>query len=190
MTARVNLKISQGSTFRYALQWQTSQKEYLTVNSCTNSAPLQITVTGMLPPLDWLVTPVGVGGMTELNDQSMRVTEISGQTLTFGDVNSTRYKTYTSGGVLEYYKPVPLTGYRARMKLVGGAGVELANLTTENGGIEIDSNKYLIVIKLTNEQTSGLNFTVAKYDLELESPGLEVTRLIEGMAYLSREVTR
>jgi hypothetical protein len=76
------------------------------------------------------------------------------------------------------------------MKLVSGNGVELANLTTENGGIEIDTVKYLIVIKLTSEQTSNLDFTVAKYDLELESPGLEVTRLIEGLAYLSREVTR
>lgn len=190
MTARVNLKIAQGSTFRYALQWQTSQKEYLTITGCTNSAPLEITATGPLPPQDWLVTPVGVGGMVELNDQTLRVTGLTGQVLTFGEVNSTRYKAYTSGGVLEYYKPVPLTGYRARMKLVSGAGVELANLTTENGGIEIDTVKYLIVIKLTSEQTSSLDFTVAKYDLELESPGLEVTRLIEGLAYLSREVTR
>lgn len=128
--------------------------------------------------------------MAELNDQTLVVTEISGQTLTFGDINSSKYKAFTSGGVLEYYKPVPITGYSGRMRLVDTNGTELAYLTTENGGIEIDSTNYLISIKLTSQQTSQLNFTVARYDLELESPGLEVTRIIEGSAYLSREVTR
>lgn len=47
-----------------------------------------------------------------------------------------------------------------------------------------------IEIELTDEETAALDFDTAHYDLELESAGGEVTRLLYGVITLSREVTR
>lgn len=89
--------------------------------------------------------------------------------------------------------PVNMTGCKARMQMrttVESPEV-IHELTTENGGINIlnaEIGKFELYISASN--TSSFNFDLCVYDLEVESPNTDVTRLIEGEVSLSKEVTR
>lgn len=86
--------------------------------------------------------------------------------------------------------PVDLTGFTARMQIrrdVQATGIDLS-LTTENGGITIDSPAGKVTMYATAAQTALLAGTYY-YDLEMVS-GDDVTRLLQGKFILDREVTR
>lgn len=87
--------------------------------------------------------------------------------------------------------PVNLTGYTARMhirKTLSGTD-PMISLTTENGRIALDSSNGRITLTISATDTS--NLTVGGvYDLELVAPSGVVTRLIQGVVELSKEVTR
>ena len=96
--------------------------------------------------------------------------------------------------------PRDLTGYTARMQIRStiDAITALADLTTENGGITITAAEGQIDLLLTDAETAALDFAPSSplmagqgiYDLELESPTGEVTRLLQGNVVLDPEVTR
>lgn len=87
--------------------------------------------------------------------------------------------------------PVNLTGYSARAKVKKTYQDEdsLIELNTENGGIVLGGALGTITIIMTNEQTESLDFSTGVWDLELESASGFVTRLLQGPAVLSQEVT-
>jgi hypothetical protein len=85
-----------------------------------------------------------------------------------------------------------LAGYTARMQIrrtVSDSAV-LLELTTENGRIVIDAPAGTIELVVDAADTAALNFQSAVYDLETESAGGEVRRILQGNVLLSREVTR
>ncbi len=84
-----------------------------------------------------------------------------------------------------------LTGYKARMQIrssVSSSDV-IHELTSENGGIDIQSNG-VIGLYISAEDTANFDFKTAVYDLEIIAPSLDVVRLMEGQVTLSHEVTR
>jgi hypothetical protein len=86
-------------------------------------------------------------------------------------------------------RPVPLTGYTARMQIrpsVSSSEVIL-ELSTANGRIILGAGGSIKFV-LTPELTSALKAGV--YDLELTDSLGRVTRLIEGKVTVSPEVTR
>lgn len=86
-------------------------------------------------------------------------------------------------------RPVPLTGYTARMQIrpsVTSAEVIL-ELSTENGRIVLGTGG-VIKLVLTPAMTGSLKSGV--YDLELTDPLGRVIRLVEGKVTVSPEVTR
>ena len=88
--------------------------------------------------------------------------------------------------------PVNLTGYTARMQMrrsVQSPDI-LISLTTANGRLVITPLTGVITMTISATDTAALNFQSAVYDLEIESAGGIVTRLIEGKVRLSLEVTR
>jgi hypothetical protein len=186
---KLNFKIYQGSTFREVLRWESSSIEYVPVTSISKSAPVVVTAPNHNCPLGWRARVVGAGGMKEINtpDSYYLVTD----TVTFNKVNALQYGQYTSGGVLEYNKPVPLTGYTARMQIREklDSDVVLLELTTENGGIIIDTQMFTITLLATAQQTQSLSFTQAVYSLELVQ-NQEVVPFSSGNVLLVREVTR
>lgn len=195
--AKINFKVYQGSTFEQVLRWESETKVYVPITSITKSAPVQITVAdaAKLPPLGWRVRVTNAGGMKELNMSEgtyYLATNIAGSTVELNQINSLAYTTYTSGGVLEYNTPVSLIGYTARMQVRKKLQDETAllTLTTENGGITLDSALKTITIRMTPTQTALLNFTQAVYDLELISASGSVYRFAEGSLQLKAEVTR
>lgn len=190
---KLNYKIYQGSTFREIYRWETSTKVYVPITGISKTAPVVVTAPGHNMPIGWRAKIGGVLGMKEINtgEQYIIGTSTTQNSITFNHVNAATYGAYTSGGVLEYNQPVDLTGYTGRMQIrqkVDSPDIIL-NLTTENGGIEIDNVLKTIAIQITAQQTQALTFQVAVYSLELVK-GTEVVPFSSGTLTLVKEVTR
>ena len=189
---KINFKIYQGSTFREVLRWESSTKVYVPITNISKSAPVEITAPNHNCPLGWRAKVVGAGGMKEINTSEYQlVTNVTNDTVKFNAINSLNYTAYTSGGVLEYNQPVPLTGYTARMQIREklDSPVVLLELTTENGGIEINTSLNTILLVAGADLTEQLKFKSAVYSLELVR-GIEVVPFCSGNISLVQEVTR
>ncbi len=89
--------------------------------------------------------------------------------------------------------PVNITGFDARMQLRPSYDslLLLANLTSEGGGgLTITGAAGKIDVVIPAEKTANITVLEGVYDLEIENPSGEVTRLIGGKFTVSREVTR
>jgi len=86
---------------------------------------------------------------------------------------------------------VNTTGYSARMQLRTSysAAAATLELTTANGRISL-TNAGVITLSLTATETAALTAGRYVYDLEMVSAGGQVTRLLEGIATVTPEVTR
>lgn len=190
---KLNLKIYQGATFRETLRWESSTKVYKPITGITKSAPIVITAVGHGMPVGWRTKVTNILGMTELNstDTYYTVTDITTDTVTINSINALSYKDYTTGGVLEYNKPVDLAGYSGRMQIRGKLEDTevILELTTANGGIVIDDTNKTITILITAAQSTLLTFSSAVYSLELVN-GSEVVPFLTGSISLVKEVTR
>lgn len=189
---KLNFKIYQGATFREVLRWESSTKVYTPITAISKSAPIVVTAPNHLAPIGWRAKVVGAGGMKEINTTDYYlITERTADTVTFNQVNSLGYTTYTTGGVLEYNQPVPLAGYTARMQVRAKLDSPdvLLELSTSNGGVVIDQDLFTINIVALPEQTTALNFTQAVYSLELVR-GVDVVPFSTGSIQLVKEITR
>jgi hypothetical protein len=92
--------------------------------------------------------------------------------------------------------PVNLTGYSAALQLRSypDAPTAVLSLTSAvNGGITITGATGLVAMQATATQTRAIDEGTYYYDLEITSPASPtaiVTRLIQGQAVVSAEVTR
>lgn len=191
--SKIAFKLYQGSTFSEILRWESSKKVYKTITGISNAAPCIITSTGHGVPNGWRVKVTNVLGMTEINntEEYYLGTYVDANTVELNAVNSVGYKTYTSGGVLEYNQPVDLTGYTARMQIrlkVDDTEI-IHELTTENGGITINTSTYTLTLTIPAATTTLFTFTTAVYSLELVS-GSVVTPFVNGTITMYKEVTR
>lgn len=66
----------------------------------------------------------------------------------------------------------------------------LLSMTTENGRIVLGGAAGTIEILLDAATTAAIDWTSARYDIELEDSAGFVTRLVEGKVKVSNEVTR
>lgn len=88
--------------------------------------------------------------------------------------------------------PVNLTGYVARMQLrTSYVSPNIAlELTTENGRLIITPLSGIITLSLSATTTAALAAKKYVYDLEIVSSTGFVTRVLQGEAIVSPEVTR
>lgn len=88
--------------------------------------------------------------------------------------------------------PVNLSGYTARMQVRGtvSSADVLLSMTTENSRITLGGAAGTIDLDLTAADTAGITWRRGVYDLELVSSNGTVTRLLQGVITISREVTR
>ena len=191
---KINFKMYQGSTFSEVIHWESSKKVYKPISNITNAAPCVVTSTAHGVPDGWRVKVTNAGGMTDINssDTYHIATKLTADTIELNDTNSIGYKTYTSGGILEYQQPVVLTGYTARMQLRAKIDdtTTIDEYTDVNGKIVIDTSGYTILILVDAVTTAGYTFSSAVYSLELVSPTNVVTQLAYGTITLVKEVTR
>lgn len=171
--AKINYKFYQGSTVYEILRWESTEIVYKPITNITKSAPVVITAPNHELPEDWRVKVTSVLGMTEINDTSNyhRVNSVTTDTVTIRDINSLNFKAYTSGGVLEYNKPIGLSGYTGVMRIKAKATDTevLYTANVANGGIIIDTVNSAIYINLPSSVTSAFTFSTAVYSLILTS---------------------
>jgi hypothetical protein len=190
---KLNFKVYQGSTFNEVLRWESSKKVYKAIINITQAAPCVVTSTGHALPDGWRVKITNVGGMTDINsaDTYHVATKLTADTIELNSVNSLGFKAYTTGGVIEYNEPINLTGYTARMQIrekIDSAEV-IKELTTENGGISINTTDSTITLNISATDTAIFSFNTAAYSLEMVSGGV-VTPFANGNLTLVKEVTR
>ena len=90
------------------------------------------------------------------------------------------------------FHPFDLTNYSARMQVrrTVSSATEMISLDSDDNGIEITSPEDgEITITMTSTQTATLT-SDGVYDLEIISPDIFVTRILQGEFRLSLEVTR
>jgi len=195
--AKLNYKVYQGSTFQEVFRWESQTKGYAQISAITKAAPCVITTSANHSiPAGWRVRVTGAGGMKELNqiseDQFYIATGVTSNTITLNQVNSSQYTTYTSGGVVEYNTPVPLTGFTGQMQIreTIDSTTPIIELTTANNGIVIDTTASTVMIRITATQTRAFTFVTAVYSLELTDSSGIVTSFLTGNLTLVPEVTR
>lgn len=200
MTALLNkdLVLTQGSSFSQAITWETPPYIYKPIQSITKSAPVSIGCTAHGLTAGWRVAVVSVQGMWEINAANSPpkpkdfhdVTITDANTVTLNDVNSSDFTAYATGGYLQFYTPVDLTGYTARMAIkTGYGGTTILTLDTTLGGLTIDVTSKLITISITAVQTAAITQSRGVYDLEMVSSSGVVTKLLSGAVTIAKEVT-
>ena len=195
--AKINYKIYQGSTFEETLRWESETKLYAPISGITNAAPCVITTSGThTVPINWRIRVTGVVGMKDINtvadDAYYLVTSKTSNSLTLNQVNSAAYGAYTSGGIVSWNTPIPLTGYTALMQIreTLESTAVLAELSTANSRIIIDPINFTIAIKLSAAVTGAFTFDSAVYSMELTDNQGTVYPFLSGSVSLTKEVTR
>lgn len=194
--AKINYKIYQGSTFQETFRWESETKVYVPIANIAKAAPCVVTTTtphGL--PVGWRFRVVGAGGMKEINsvgdEYHLSTLTPTTTTVEINQVNSLNYTAYTSGGVVEFNQPVPLTGYAARMQIretVDSTAV-IHEATTQNSQLVLDNTTKTIQITMLANVTQNFSFSTAVYSLELYN-GNNVIPFIYGNLTLVQEVTR
>lgn len=195
--AKISYKIYQGSTFTETLRWESETKAYMAISNISQSAPCVITtIATHSVPINWRVRVTGVNGMKDINtisdDAYYLVTSKTTNSVTLNQVNSASYAAYTSGGILSWNMPVPLTGYTALMQIreTLESTTVIAELSSSNGGISIDSINNTITMNLSAAVTSTFDFDSAVYSMELTDNQGNVFQFLNGSISLVKEVTR
>ncbi|CAB4130887.1 hypothetical protein UFOVP121_42 [uncultured Caudovirales phage] len=88
--------------------------------------------------------------------------------------------------------PIDLTGWQARMQVRPAyhSDVVFLSLSSPSGGITLGGTAGTIEVVGSAAATAAIDGRKAVYDIELVAPGGAVTRLLQGAAVISPEVTR
>ena len=88
--------------------------------------------------------------------------------------------------------PVNITNYTSALQLrsLPTDATAVLSLATGGNGITITGATGLVAIRATAAQTRAIDEGIYYYDLEITSPAGVVTRLVQGQADVSAEVTR
>ncbi len=88
--------------------------------------------------------------------------------------------------------PWNLTNYTIRMqvrKKFTSTSTEI-ELTEANSRVVRGTGSHQFTLTIEPDDTADLTFDTGRYDLEIEATDGTVTRLLEGLVYLNKEVTR
>ncbi len=89
-------------------------------------------------------------------------------------------------------EPIDLTGCTARMHIRVRLNdpTPFLTLTTENGRISLGGINGQVNLFISDADTTMIQQNGGVYDLEIQHPNSDVTRLAEGSVTISKEVTR
>lgn len=183
----VNLTITRGKTFEYALLYAEGEVVYRPIEGIAERAPLRITVTEHGVPDGWPVRAQSVKAPAELNFKAAQFARVvDADTLEFNAYDATLWKPFAGTGVIAFQKPMDLTGWTARATVrdkIGGT-------VLMNWDIETDVEASAFVLSMSAEESAALTWTKGVYDAEAVSPDGKVYPLvaISGIT-VEREVT-
>jgi hypothetical protein len=175
----MTITIRKGETFRRVLRPTAKPYIYKPITAITKSAPVMITAPSHGLVSGQLVAIVSVKGMREINSELdsngepvltayRKVTVIDANTIAINNVNSSDFGTYTSGGYLQFFTPIDMTGCTARRSIKDReGGTLLLSLTTENGRLVIDNMAHTITEIIPASVTEAITWRRGVSDLEL-----------------------
>lgn len=202
MAAKQDLTILQGKTFSRVVRWEALPHVYKAISGITQAAPTVVTATGHGVPNGWRVAVVSAQGMEEINASTppkereyVQATVLTANTIELNTVNSSEYSAYTSGGYLQYYTPVDMAGFTARMQVKDKPGGTVLSSTDVDDAplnvitVTIDNAAKTITLNISATNTAALAWKKGVYDLEMVSGTGEVTALLTGSITVTPEVT-
>lgn len=94
-------------------------------------------------------------------------------------------------------KVIPLTGYVARMQVrrwnietLDPEDLVVAEYTTENGYMRVDATTGSVILLIPPAEMADYEPDSYLYDIEIESPAGDTTRILQGKFIVRAEVTR
>lgn len=196
---RVDLRIPQGRAWSQDIGFTTGQRAWRTLQDVQREAPARLAVPSHGVPDGWRIYIEGAAGFVDLNRQpGWAATVIDSDTLELNTLNARNAPAYELGsGTLWYYQPGDLSGDwtgRAEIRDSLTSPQILAELTTDNGGLQIDAATSRVRLQLAGVQTAKLPGTECRsplvYDAELTDPQGGVRILARGFVGVFTEVAR
>lgn len=195
-----DLAIVKGSTFTRTIRWETLPLVYTPITAISKSAPVVIASAGHGLKDGWRAAVASPGGMRQIKAKSSppresdmhRVTVLTTDTVSFNDVDSTNFTTYTSGGSLVSYTPMSLAGASARMQIretAEATGDPLVSLVSPTD-IVLDDTAHTVTLTIAATATAAFDWEVGVYDLEIIAADETVTKILAGNVVVTDEVTR
>lgn len=192
-----NLIIHQGKTFQRVLRWESLPHIYKAISAISAIAPCRVTSATHGLVNGWRAAVVSVKGMEEINAKNTppkdadyhKITLIDPNTIDFNDVNAADFTAYQSGGYLQYYTPVPLAGYSARMQIKNKIGGTVLKALVSPTDIVIDDTAKTITFTMSATDTALFAKGKYVYDFEMVSGTGVVTQLLSGEVTVIPEVT-
>lgn len=172
---KIALTLRRGATADIPIRVESDTLAYASITAIPQRSPLRITAQAHGVPDGWRAALQNVGGMTNLNVDSvrdvdlLRVSKIDANTLEFTGINAAGWRAYTSGGQVVSYAPHDLSVYAsARMDVKDSIdGTTLASYSTAGGTLQIDSAAGSVWIHLTAAQTLLLDAGTHLFDIEM-----------------------
>ena len=209
MAATKDLTIQQGKTFTLVLRWETEPivRKAISGISFAGGSP-RITAVGHGAPDGWRCAFYGIKGPKQINaannppraEDYCAATVLDADTVELNEINpydeqGNEWPAYVSGGFLQYYTPVDLTGYTARMDIrnkIGGtllASTDSGDTPLDVIDITLDNTAKTITLTIAAKDTDDFVWKAGVYDLEMVSSTGAVTALLTGKAFVTKEVT-
>lgn len=199
----VNLKIRQGDVFNFAVLYGERPLKYVVITDAQQSAPLRLTVPSHGLPEGWPVAITNIKGMVEANCTANDVREsdyypatvIDADTIEINSINAKGFRPYISGGVIQFFSPVDLTGASARMTIrdkVGGsvlASSDSADAPLDVINVLCDVAKSAITVRILTSDTAGFDWVKGVYDLEVIDDLGQATTVCTGTITVDKQVT-
>jgi len=190
------LDVAQGATFSNTFHWYAGETFMAPIEEIIVGYPTVIKVTAHgLPSVS--NTPVilsGIDGCEILNSKDLGIEEAI-----YVDEDHFKMKASTvkdcwevGSGEMTWIEPTDITDFTARMQIreKWHSTEFIHELTTENGGIALRVADARIILTIPPATTESFKFSKAVYDVEMISPGADITRIFEGIITLHREVTK
>ncbi len=184
--ACLDLPVTKGATLRKPLLLMQPVYIYRPITAILPTAPLQLTVPAHGLPGEWPTWIEGVSQWSSLNRDKARepfriAKPVDADTLEYNDLNGLGQR--ATGGTLVYQLPVDLTGCSGELVIMPEQGAELV-YSTDNGGLAITGPGRLL-LEMTAEQTAAIEWSEARYNLDITFSDGSVQRWLQGKVTLS-----
>lgn len=175
------LTLVQGKRFQKTYRWPQDVKVYKQISGMPSKTPVRFTATAHGIPDGWRVKITGVKGPTQLNDRELVAKVIDVDTVEFNALNAGAMPDYVSGGYLEYFLPVDLTGYTGQVMLKASVldAAPALEISTANGRMIIDTANYKITFDVPASVLTAMTQYSGVWDWEMTKAGNTVSPLGE-----------
>ena len=209
MAADKDITILQGSAFNIPVRWMDGDliiRKPITGISIASGAP-RLDVAGHGCPNGWPSAVTLVKGMVAINAKNAEpkgndyrtTTVIDTDTLEYNavspvDDNGREWPAYTSGGFVQWFAPMDLTGKSASMVIYdkkGGtvlASTEAAHAPLDVITATVDAANKVITFSIKSSDTADFTWKKGVYEAEVYSNADDKQRIAEGEVTISREL--